>query len=191
MVRGELKRVRLLWIKAIPTNKRQPRSERTLARTLNGAGDNWGWCPQRLGQQHSRVVQEFLSTKREYAKGRRYEVAHLKCIRAIQYQGTFRRFLFKYNRWIYISWASRTHLENWGRNSLSKKLQLILFGVVGLNGLDLDDDCGISLGEGLAFCCDSAGYITWGKSQCHRNRCSNSQCEVLDCLDEALFLSFC
>jgi hypothetical protein len=36
MVRGELKRVRLLWIKAIPTNKRQPRSERTLARTLNG-----------------------------------------------------------------------------------------------------------------------------------------------------------
>ena len=49
-----------------------------------------------------------------------------------------------------------------GRNSLSKKLQLILFGVVGLNGLDLDDDCGISLGEGLAFCCDSAGYITRG-----------------------------
>ena len=102
MVRGELKRVRLLWIKAIPTNKRQPRSERTLARTLNGAEDNWEWCPQRLGQQHSRVVQEFLSTKREYAKGRRYEVAHLKCIRAIQHQGTFRRFLFKYNRWIYI-----------------------------------------------------------------------------------------
>ena len=66
-----------------------------LNRTLNGAGDNWGWCPQRLGQQHSRVVQEFLSTKREYAKGRRYEVAHLKCIRAIQHQGAFRRFLFK------------------------------------------------------------------------------------------------
>ena len=40
------------------------------ARTLNGAGDNWEWCPQRLGQQHSRVVQEFLSTKREYAKKR-------------------------------------------------------------------------------------------------------------------------
>jgi hypothetical protein len=41
MVRGELKRVRLQWIKAIPTNKRQPRSERTLKRTLNGAGDNY------------------------------------------------------------------------------------------------------------------------------------------------------
>ena len=65
-------------------------------------------------------------------------------------------------------------LENWGRNSLSKKLQLILFGVVGLNGLDLDDDCGITLSERLAFCCDSTGYITRGKSQSHRNRCSNS-----------------
>jgi hypothetical protein len=40
MVRGELKRVRLLWIKAIPTNKRPPRLERTLVRTLNGTGDN-------------------------------------------------------------------------------------------------------------------------------------------------------
>ena len=40
------------------------------------------------------------------------------------------------------------------------RLGLILFGVVGLNSLDLDDDCGITLGEGLAFCCDSAGYIT-------------------------------
>ena len=32
--------------------------------------DNCVWCPQKLGQQHSRVVQEFLSTKREYAKKR-------------------------------------------------------------------------------------------------------------------------
>ena len=47
-----------------------------------------------------------------------------------------------------------------GRNSLSKKQQLILFGVVGLNGLDLDDDCGIALSEGLAFGSDSTGYIT-------------------------------
>ena len=40
------------------------------------------------------------------------------------------------------------------------RLGLILFSIVGFDGLDLDDDCGISLGEGLAFCCDSAGYIT-------------------------------
>ena len=68
------------------------------------------------------------------------------------------------------------------------RLGLILFSIVGFDSLDLDDDCGISLGEGLAFCCDSTGYITRGKSQCHRNRCSNSQCEVLDSLDKALFL---
>ena len=37
---------------------------------------------------------------------------------------------------------------------------LILFSIVGFDSLDLDDDCGISLGEGLAFCCDSASYIT-------------------------------
>ena len=37
---------------------------------------------------------------------------------------------------------------------------LILFSIVGFDSLDLDDDCCISLGEGLAFCCDSAGYIT-------------------------------
>ena len=54
------------------------------------------------------------------------------------------------------------------------RLGLILFSIVGFDSLDLDDDCGITLSEGLAFGCDSAGYITRGKSQCHRNRCSNS-----------------
>ena len=70
---------------------------------------------------------------------------------------------------------------------MSKKLQLILFGVVGLNGLDLDDDCGITLSEGLAFCCDSTGYITRGKSQSHRNGCGNSQREVFDSLERHYF----
>ena len=67
-------------------------------------------------------------------------------------------------------------------------LILILFSIVGFNSFDLDDDCCITLSEGLAFCCDRTGDVTRGKSQCHRNRCSNSQCKVLDCLDKALFL---
>ena len=40
------------------------------------------------------------------------------------------------------------------------RLGLILFSIVGFDSLDLDDDCGISLGEGLAFGRDCAGYIT-------------------------------
>ena len=68
-------------------------------------------------------------------------------------------------------------------------MHLILFGVVGFNSFDLDDDCGITLSEGLAFGCDRTGDVTRGKSQCHCNRCGNSQCKVFDCFDEALFLS--
>ena len=40
------------------------------------------------------------------------------------------------------------------------RLGLILFSIVGFDSLDLDDDCGITLSEGRACCCDSAGYIT-------------------------------
>ena len=37
---------------------------------------------------------------------------------------------------------------------------LILFSIVGFDGLCLDDDCGITLIEGFTLGGDSAGYIT-------------------------------
>ena len=69
MVRGELKRVRRLWIKAIPTRGsrtlRCRSRERLMAQeiTENGVHKNWD-------NNKARVIQEFLSTKREYAKKR-------------------------------------------------------------------------------------------------------------------------
>ena len=71
--------------------------ERSMAQEITEDGVHKDWDNNR--KSNSRIP----LNKREYAKGRIYEVAHLKCIRAIQYQDTFRRFLFKYNRWIYIS----------------------------------------------------------------------------------------
>ncbi len=78
-------------------NMRRYERERSMAQEITEDGVHKDWDNNR--KSNSRIP----LNKREYAKGRRYEVAHLKCIRAIQYQGTFRRFLFKYNRWIYIS----------------------------------------------------------------------------------------
>ena len=66
---------------------------------------------------------------------------------------------------------------------------LVLFGVVRLDGFRLDDNCCITLGERTALGGNGARHITRSKSQGHSNRCSNSQCEVFDCLDKALFLS--
>ena len=65
---------------------------------------------------------------------------------------------------------------------------LILFSIVGFNSFDLDDDCGITLIEGFTLGGDSAGYITRGKSQSHRNGSSNGQCKVFNSLQKALFL---
>ena len=55
-------------------------------------------------------------------------------------------------------------LENWGEIPCKKNPWLILFGVVGFDGLCLDDDCCITLIEGFTLGGDSAGYITWGKT---------------------------
>ena len=67
-------------------------------------------------------------------------------------------------------------------------MRLILFGVVGFDSFDLDDNCCITLSEGLAFCSDCTGDVTRGESKSHRNGCGDRHCQVLDCLNEALFL---
>ena len=68
---------------------------------------------------------------------------------------------------------------------------LVLLSIVGFDGFRLDDDGCIATGERTAFGSDGTRDVAGRQSQCHRDRCGNSQCEVFDCLDEALFLSFC
>ena len=46
--------------------------------------------------------------------------------------------------------------------SINDRLKLILFSIVGFNGLRLDDDCRIASGERSTFCGDGSGYITRG-----------------------------
>ena len=48
-------------------------------------------------------------------------------------------------------------------------MHLILFGVVGLDGLGLDDDSGVAASEGAALGGDGACDIARGQSQCHSN----------------------
>ena len=48
--------------------------------------------------------------------------------------------------------------------SINDRLKLILFSIVGFNGLCLDDDSRIASSERSAFCGDSSGYITRGQS---------------------------
>ena len=68
-------------------------------------------------------------------------------------------------------------------------MHLILFGVVGFDGFGLDDNCCITFGHGSAFSGNGTGHITRGESKSHRNGCGDRHCQVLDCLNEALFLS--
>ena len=69
----------------------------------------------KLGQ-HSRVIQEFLST-REYAKeSRPFRSALFRACGLSNIQGTFRRFLFKY---FFLSKAAYA----WGRNSSVRSLR--------------------------------------------------------------------
>ena len=48
-------------------------------------------------------------------------------------------------------------------------LPLIFLGVIGLDGLGLDDDGGVAAGEGAAFGGDGAGDIARGESKSHRD----------------------
>ena len=50
-------------------------------------------------------------------------------------------------------------LENWRDIPFKRNPQLILFGVVGFDSLDLDDDCSIALREGFTLGGDSAGDV--------------------------------
>ena len=49
-----------------------------------------------------------------------------------------------------------------GYQVLLVEVVLILFSIVGLDGLRLDDDSCIASGERSAFCGDGSGYITRG-----------------------------
>ena len=51
-----------------------------------------------------------------------------------------------------------------GCQVLLVEVVLILFSIVGLDGLRLDDDSCIASGERSAFCGDGSGYITRGQS---------------------------
>ena len=50
-------------------------------------------------------------------------------------------------------------IENWGDIPFKRNPRLILFGVVGFDSLDLDDDCSIALRERTALGGDSAGDV--------------------------------
>ena len=76
--------------------------------------------------------------------------------------------------------------ERGGQNDVAK---LVLFGIIGLNGFRLDDDCGVATGERLALGGDGARHIARGESQSHGNSRGYSQCQVLNRLNKALFLS--
>ena len=73
MVRGELKRVRLLWIKAIPTNKRLPKLGADARENAQWRVDNCVWCPQKLGQQRKSNEKIALNKKRICKKERSYQ----------------------------------------------------------------------------------------------------------------------
>ena len=66
---------------------------------------------------------------------------------------------------------------------------LILFSIVGFNSFDLDDDCGITLSEGLAFGCDRTGDVAGRQSERHGDGGSDRQRQVFDGFHKALFLS--
>ena len=70
-----------------------------------------------------------------------------------------------------------------------RRAKLILLRIIRLNGLRLDDDSGVATGERTALGGDGARHIARGESQCHGNSRGHSQCQVLDRLDKALFLS--
>ena len=65
---------------------------------------------------------------------------------------------------------------------------LILFSIVGFDGLCLDDDCGITLSEGLAFGCDRTGDVAGRQSELHGDGGSDRQLQVFDGLHKELFL---
>ena len=65
---------------------------------------------------------------------------------------------------------------------------LILFSIVGFNSFDLDDDCGITLSEGLAFGRDRTGDVAGRQSERHGDGGSDRQRQVFDGFHKALFL---
>ena len=66
--------------------------------------------------------------------------------------------------------------------------RLILLGVIGFDGLGLDDDGGIAAGEGAALGGDGAGDIARGESQRHGDSGGDGGDEVLNGLPQPLFL---
>ena len=66
---------------------------------------------------------------------------------------------------------------------------LLLHRIIRFDGFRLDDHGRVSPGEGLAFGGDGPGDIARSQSQCHGSGCSDSHCQVLDGLREALFLN--
>ena len=65
---------------------------------------------------------------------------------------------------------------------------LVLPCVVGFDGLRLDHDGSIAPSDRTAFGSDGTRDVAGRQSQRHRDRCSNSQSQVLNRLHQALFL---
>ena len=71
---------------------------------------------------------------------------------------------------------------------MGKAAALVLLRVIRLDGFRLDDDGRIAMGQRFAFGSDRARDIARGQSHGHRDGGGDSQCQVLDGLDKALFL---
>ena len=71
---------------------------------------------------------------------------------------------------------------------MGKAAALILLRVIRLDGFRLDDDGRIAMGQRFAFGGDRARDIARGQPHGHRDGGGDSQCQVLDGLDKALFL---
>ena len=67
-------------------------------------------------------------------------------------------------------------------------IALQFLGVVGLDGFGLDDDSGVTAGEGAALGGDGAGDIARCESQWHGDGGSDGHDEVLDGLPQPFFL---
>ena len=66
---------------------------------------------------------------------------------------------------------------------------LVLFRVIRLNRLRLDDDGSIATGQRPTLGRDGASHVARRQSQRHRNGSSDSHSKVLDGFDKPLFLN--
>ena len=72
--------------------------------------------------------------------------------------------------------------------SYCRSAALVLLRVIRLDGLRLDNDGRVAMGQRPALGGDRAGDIARGQPQSHRDGGGGSHCQVLDGADEALFL---